>query len=163
MVAKGRRLGREAEVCRRELLYREWISNKVLLYSTESCLQHSVKTIMEEMIFFKRTHTHTHTHTHTDTYMTAEINTTLSSNYTSIFFLIKKIKIKINNSHLSAVRLCISQHSRVLSRLAFSTCHAASPHGMTPSLAVPMNTLILARARYLLPSHSLAAKFPTHG
>ena len=72
------------------------------------------------------------------------------------------MKIKIKNSHLSAVRLCISQHSRVLSRLAFSTYHAVSPRGMTPSLAVPMNTLILARARSLLPSHSLAAKFPTH-
>ena len=64
VVAKGRRWGREAEVHRRELLYREWISNKVLLYSMESCLQHSVKTIMEKMIFSKRTHTHTHTHTH---------------------------------------------------------------------------------------------------
>ena len=90
VVAKGRRQGREAEVHRHELLYREWISNKVLLYSTESCLQHSVKTIMEKMIFSKRTHTHIHTHTHTHTYMTAEINTTLLSNYTSTFLNQKK-------------------------------------------------------------------------
>lgn len=45
--------GEEAEVSRCKLLYREWVSNKVLLHSTENGIQYSVKTHHG-----KNTHTH---------------------------------------------------------------------------------------------------------
>lgn len=124
LVAKGR----EAEVSRCKLLYREWMSNKVLLHSTENGVQYSVKT-----------HHGKNTHTH----MTAEINTALLTNYTSIF-LNQKNKDK-NKTMPISVHLMVHLTALSCAVKACPTCHAASSRGMTPSLAVPRNTLILQK------------------
>ena len=74
----------EVGISRCKLVYREWINNKVVLYSTGNCIQypginHSGKEYKKK-IYMCITES---------LYCTAEINTTLSINYTSI----KEIKI----------------------------------------------------------------------
>ena len=75
----------EFGVSRCKLVYTGWI-NKVLLYSTEHCIQYTITIVENNMKKNVYTHTHTHTHTHTTESLcsAAETNTTLQVIYSSI-------------------------------------------------------------------------------
>ena len=72
----------EFGVSRCKLLYIEWINNKILLYSTRNYIQYPV--VNHNGKDYENKYTHTHTHIYESFYCTAEINTTLWINYTSI-------------------------------------------------------------------------------
>ena len=70
------------QACRGKLLYIGWINNKVLLYSTGKYIQYLV--IKDNGKGYEKEDTNTYVHVSESLCCTAEINTTLQTNYTSV-------------------------------------------------------------------------------
>ena len=70
------------QACRGKLLHIGWINNKVLLYSTGNCIQYPV--IKDNGKEYEEEYTNIYVHVSESLCRTAEINTTLQTNYTSV-------------------------------------------------------------------------------